>query len=655
MSVYGEEEIGRVLGGRYRLVAAVGTGASATVYQADDVQLRRRVAVKMLHLVLADDPMFLRRFQAEAQAAAGLNHPNIMAIFDWGEDKHTPYLVLEYLGAGSLRAMLDRGRLLSSSQALMVGLESARGLDYAHRRGVVHRDIKPANLLFGEDRRLRIADFGLARAIAEASWTEPSGVLLGTARYASPEQAKGEAVDGKSDVYSLALTLIEAVTGDVPFAGETTVATLMNRIDRLMPVSAELGPLAPVLERAGRPDPAERFTAAELGKALIAAAEKLPRPAPLTLVATSAGRMSSDREASTSPAARTPTAPPRANLGRAASSAGLPAAATGGTATVLASPTTPEPVLEMFDPDADRPSRTLRAFLLTLAILAVAAIGGIVALFFGHTSTASYPVDGLVGLEVGEARNRIATYGWEVKEVREKNDTQPFNVVFRTQPAEGELQKGRPFVLYVSDGPTPSVLPTLVGQPVDAATAALAQLQLTLTQAGKQFSETAPAGTITAFTVGGQAVPEGASVEKGSTVSVIVSAGPQPRAIPQLAGLPPAQAEQALKGVGLLPSRGPDVFNNAIPVGAVAVSNPPAGTQAPRDSKVVYQLSKGPDLVVVPKVAGMSLQQARAALTKAGLALGSTSGDPNKTVLASTPAAGSKAPRGSAIALQLVP
>src|SRR5215510_8054659 len=278
MSVHGDEQIGRVLGGRYRLVAAVGTGASATVYQADDVQLRRRVAVKVLHPSLAEDSAFLRRFQAEAQAAAALSHPNIMAVFDWGADERAPYLVLEYLGGGSLRAMLDRGRLLSPSQALLVGLEAARDLDYAHRRGFVHRDIKPANLLFGEDRRLRIADFGLARAIAEAAWTEPDGVVLGTTRYASPEQARGLAVDGKTDVYSLTLTLIEAVTGQVPFAADTTVATLMNRLDKLMPVSADLGPLASVLERAGRPEPSERYDAGELARALVKAAERLPRP-----------------------------------------------------------------------------------------------------------------------------------------------------------------------------------------------------------------------------------------------------------------------------------------------------------------------------------------------------------------------------------------
>ena len=195
-----------------------------------------------------------------------------------------PFLVTEFLSGGSLRSMLDRNRLLSPSQALLVGLDAARGLDYAHRRGFVHRDIKPANLLFDDDGRLRIADFGLARALAEAAWTEPAGVVLGTARYASPEQAKGLAVDGKSDVYSLALVLVESVTGSVPFAADTTVATLMNRIDKLLPVSADLGPLAAVVERAGRPEPAERYSAAELGRALIQTAERLPRPAPLPLV-----------------------------------------------------------------------------------------------------------------------------------------------------------------------------------------------------------------------------------------------------------------------------------------------------------------------------------------------------------------------------------
>ena len=278
------DQIGRVLSGRYRLIAPVGTGASAQVFLADDVRLRRRVAVKVLHAALADDDAFLRRFRAEAQAAAALNHPNIVAVYDWGDDDGAPYIVTEYLGGGSLRAVLDQGVRLSQSQVLLVGLEATRALDYAHRRGFVHRDVKPANLLFGDDARLRVADFGLARALAEAAWTEPQGAVLGTARYASPEQAQGQPVDGKADVYSLGLVLIEAVTGAVPFSADTTIATLMARVGKPVEVPDALGPLQKPLARAGLPDAADRPDAGELAVALMACAEGLARPAPLPLV-----------------------------------------------------------------------------------------------------------------------------------------------------------------------------------------------------------------------------------------------------------------------------------------------------------------------------------------------------------------------------------
>ncbi len=654
MSGYGEESIGRVLGGRYRLVAAVGTGVSATVYQADDVQLRRRVAVKVLHPSLAEDAAFLRRFQSEAQAAAALSHPNIMAIFDWGTDGRVPYLVLEYLGGGNLRAMLDRGRLLSPSQALLVGLEASRGLDYAHRRGFVHRDIKPANLLFGEDRRLRIADFGLARAIADAAWTEPSGVILGTARYASPEQARAEPVDGKSDVYSLALTLVESVTGEVPFAGETTVATLMNRLDRLMPVSADLGPLASVIERAGRPDQAERSSAAELGQGLIAAAEKLPRPAPLALVATSAH--TSIDTTTIGDAANTADTTAGAAESRRRAEAGRTMVADGPPPSV-SPPAVPVPPpatggpSELFDQDASHPRRTRNGFLIVLAVLAVAAAVGVAALVVRRSTVSRYPVEGLVGLEVGEARNRIATYGWDVNEVREKNDTEPLDVVIRTDPASGDVAEGEPFTLYVSDGPAPSELPPLAGQRIEVAMRALADAELKLSVAGQESSETVPAGTILSFTVAGQQVPERSMVDKGSTINAVVSSGPAPRAIPALAGMTPAEADAALKALALVPVRGEDVFADGVATGQVAGSTPPAGTAVPRDSTVTYQVSKGPNLVKVPVLNMMNLQQATAALTAAGLKVGTVTGDPNRAVVIATPPAGTSVPRGTAVAL----
>src|SRR4051812_7879582 len=280
-------QVGRVLSGRYRLVAPIGTGASAQVHLADDLRLGRRVAVKVLHPALAADETFLRRFRAEARSAAALSHPNIMAVYDWGDggpQHEAPFLVLELLSGGSLRSMLDTGHTLSLSQALVIGLEAGRALEAAHRSGFVHRDIKPANLLFGDDGRLRIADFGLARALSEAAWTEPGDGLVGTARYAAPEQASGGRVDGKADVYALALVLIEAVTGAVPKVADSALATIRLRADEAIPVPDEMGVIKPVLERALQPDPTVRPEAHELVEALLVAARELERPAPLPLV-----------------------------------------------------------------------------------------------------------------------------------------------------------------------------------------------------------------------------------------------------------------------------------------------------------------------------------------------------------------------------------
>src|SRR6195256_6057956 len=249
---------GRVLAGRYRLLGPIGAGASGRVYVADDVRLKRRVGVKVLHLALAEDAGFLRRFRAEAQVAASLNHPNVMSVYDWGEDD-VPFMVLELLTGGSLRGLLDTGARFSPSQAAHVGRQVSSALEYAHARGVVHRDIKPANLLFDEHGIVRVADFGLARALAEASWTEPAGAVFGTARYASPEQARGVQLDARSDLYSLALVLVEAVTGTIPFTADTTIGTLAARTQAPIAAPPEMGPLQAAIERSGQIDPAARY------------------------------------------------------------------------------------------------------------------------------------------------------------------------------------------------------------------------------------------------------------------------------------------------------------------------------------------------------------------------------------------------------------
>ena len=277
------ESIGRVLAGRYRIESALGSGASANVFAAFDTTLQRRVAVKVLHPALAADGGFLRRFRAEAQSAAALANAHVLAVHDWGEDAQGPFLVLEFLGGGSLRDMLDEGTRLSLSQAVAVGAQAAEGLAYAHARGFVHRDVKPANLLFDEEGRLRVADFGLARALAEASLTEPAGTTVGTARYAAPEQALGHRVDGRADVYSLALVLYEAVTGVVPFTADTTISTLMARVGAELPGHDGLGPLAEVLSEAATPEAEDRLDATAFAARLRELAEQLPAPEKLRL------------------------------------------------------------------------------------------------------------------------------------------------------------------------------------------------------------------------------------------------------------------------------------------------------------------------------------------------------------------------------------
>ena len=280
--------VGRVFADRYRVTGVASAGASAVIADADDEELGRPVTIKFVRPEWAESVDFRRRFERTMEVVSTLSHPNLAAVHDWGEEeigkRRTVFAVVERLDGGSLRDLFDRGRLLDPSQALVVGLDACRGLDFAHRHRLVHTELSPSKLVFGDDRRLRIVDFGLARLLGAHDWRNPSNLSTHTARYASPEQALAQPVDTPTDVYSLALILVEAVTGSVPFAARSTVATLSARVGRLMPVSADLGPLAAVLERAGRPEPSERSTAAELGRGLVRVAENLPRPAPIPIL-----------------------------------------------------------------------------------------------------------------------------------------------------------------------------------------------------------------------------------------------------------------------------------------------------------------------------------------------------------------------------------
>ena len=616
------DHVGRVLGERYRLLSPIGTGASAQVFLAEDVSLRRQVAVKVLHPALAEDESFLRRFRAEAQQAAALNHPNAMRVFDWGESSDGPFLVLEHLGGGSLRDLLDADHLLSPSQALLVGLEAARGLEYAHRRGLVHRDIKPANLLFDEEARLCIADFGLARALAEAAWTEPAGAILGTARYASPEQAQGLSVDGKADVYSLALVLMEAVTGQVPFSADTTIATLMARVDASLEAPDALGALGPVLVRAAHPDPAERLDARGLVTALEAAARDLPSPAPVPLA-----RRGGPADATVALA--------------------LPAA----DATelgVVARPARTDPAPETAGADLLLPSARRRRRRWPWAVLAVfvVALGGAGALVVAEARVPKHPVPSLRDKTLAEARAEVADEKFTIKVGPPAfHETVEKGRVLEQDPSPlATRREGDAITVVLSNGPEPRGVPDLAA--TDQATA-----EQRLREAGfepkvvLQADEEQPAGTVLGWS------PDTGLLPKGTEVTVTVSSGPAPREIPDVAGKSFEEAAADLATAGLK-AQANEVFSADVDKGRVVSTKPGAGKAVARDSTVVVNVSKGPDTVAVPDVTGKSVAEASAIIREAGLQVSGTGGRPNgKTVFLTDPVPGVRIPRNSGVFL----
>ncbi|HEX4979531.1 MAG TPA: PASTA domain-containing protein [Acidimicrobiales bacterium] len=618
------EQIGRVLGGRYRLVAPLGTGASAHVYLADDVKLRRRVAVKVLHPALAQDDTFLRRFRAEAQQAAALRHPHVLQVFDWGEDDDGPWLVLEYLPGGSLRDMLDRGVRLSPSQALLVGVQAAQGLAYAHRRGLVHRDIKPANLLFDDEGRLVIADFGLARALAEAAWTEPAGALAGTVRYASPEQAQGSRVDGRADVYALALVLVEAVTGRVPFAADTTVATLMARVDRPIEVPAELDAMAPAIEAAGRPDPEDRAEASDLVRLLEAAAPTLPRPSPLPLApGEAANPVVVDGDDLTILPAAAPAGDPD-GAGRVFD--GAAPDATG-------------------DPAGGRAARRWRRRLLLLVAVALVLGGAGVAVAATGITKPTHAVPRLAGMTLAEATREVADEDFDIRRSRTRFDEAvPAGRILEQSPLEGdELREGETVKVVVSSGPRPRDVPDLANKTAEEAKAALAELQLGYAEGPRQFHDTVEKGRVISWDPTGK-------LARDATVTVVLSDGKEPKEIPSFADRAYDAVRGLLENLGFVPKK-EEAFDDKVEKGQVISTRPSEGERAQPGDEVLVVVSKGPELVAVPDVSGMTVTEADEKLRSVGLVASGVQGSPTKLVVASTPRAGTSVKKGSGVTL----
>ena len=657
------DSIGRVLGKRYRLLSALGTGASAHVYLAEDVSLQRHVAVKVLQPGLAADEAFLKRFRAEARSVASLNHPHVLRVFDWGEENDEPYLVLEYLGGGSLRDLEDRGVRLTHAQAAQLGAEVCQGLAYAHLRGLVHRDIKPANLLFDEEGRVRIADFGVARALAEAAWTEPAGAMVGTARYISPEAAEGKSVDGKADVYSLALVLYEAVTGTVPFVTDTTMGTLAARIGQPLPHDALLGPLDDVLARAAAPDVTARLDAAGLGARLGALAAALPTPAPLPLVFPHLERSA-------------PIAGFHAPGVGELTDSGVTAVAAAGamSATAVAPSLAGAPIGtkagpgEIFDAEphggaaaggsGGPPRRRGWSWgsgktwaIVAAAVAAVLLAAGLAVAFGTNVFTPSHPTPTLTSLSVAEARTQLAKVhmtlaeGAPVKSITVGSG----DIVSQTPKAGVSAKEGTTVTVVVSDGPPNVTVPNLANMTCAQATAALQAAHFKSVCAPGAYNNNVAAGVLDLWSIGSTQNPTKAPY--GATITLVPSLGHQPATVPNIpTSYTFAQAQAALQAVGLTATQS-NQPNATVPQGQVISTAPASGAQAPYGSAVTVNVSTGPPTVQVPNVQGDTTQQATTALQSAGLSVSGVSGNPNNNVTGTQPSIGSTVPTGSSVQL----
>ncbi len=677
---------------RYRLLGRRGSGIDIAMFDAVDTADQRAVVVKIVHPDIVAANGFIDRFTSTMTAVAAIHHVNLSEVYDFGvaewSGRTVCYVVGESLTGGSLRDLRDRGRELSLSQVVMVGLDICRGLDVAHQAGQVHGDVRPSNLVFGDEGRLRVTDLGVAALVADELARRPEGISAERAKYVSPEQALGEPPGSKSDVYSLCLCLLEATTGQVPFVGDSAVATLANRVAKLMPVSADLGPLAAVFERAGRPDPDDRSSVSEFGRAMVQAAEKLPRPTPLPLLG--AGLFAEAPPAATLPpvagdehaadasvagdsapvapdaapslpalpsqpaAPHLPPPPPSAvPLAAPVASEAAPTASLASAAEPVA-PAAPAPI-PAAPGGTEAPPRSRRGLKIALAALVVVAALGL-AWYLAFGRMVSHDVPRVAGLEVGEARNLVSEFGWTIDEVEEASDDVPVGVVVRSDPAEGDaLDEGGALTLVVSSGPAPRQLPELAGLSADQASQTLAALGLVLQLGDQPFDESVPKGTIISWTIADQpGLMAGDSVLPGTTVLVTVSAGPAPRVVPDLTGLPVSDAIASLTQLGLGVLQGADEFSSAIPAGAVTRQDPAPGAEVERGSIVTIVMSKGPDLVAIPPLADLNLQQVTAALDGVGLTLGQVKGDPaGITVLAEANgqvlAAGALLPRGAAV------
>lgn len=619
---------GAVVSSRYRLDALLrGNTADSRVYTATDLQSAASVVVRLVSVSGEE----MESWKSHILSVAGVSHPVLVVPLDWGEatiqDSRFAFVVTERLVGTSLRELLDRGRRLSPSQTVVLAIDLCRALHHLHQQGIVHGDVRPANVFVSSDARGRLAGLGVKRVQPGAA-----GMSSEQVRYAAPELASDDAVTPAADVYALALTVLETITGDVPFVSDSSAVTLASRAGRLVPVPAGIGPVAVPLEKAARPVPEDRSTALEFGQALAQVAGKLPAPLAVESLAGESFRDTITRSLETV-IVNTPKTTADENT--------------------QVVPTPPRNIDVVLPPPAEE--RRRYRWLWSIAIAVALVVSGV--LTWQTLNVDSYTVPSLAGVAEGEARNSIALFGWNVIIRAERSDDVAVGGVIRSIPPAGSvLREGDDFVLVISEGATLAVIPDVTGLSREDAVAALSAQGLVITETLRD-DDTIPEGRVVSWIVTEQPnLTAGSEVLRGTQVDIVVSGGPVLRSVPNLIGRSEDDAKAQLDSVQLTGQRNDDVYSSEIAPGLVASQEPRSGEQLSRGDIVAYSLSKGIESVELPSVVGLSLNDAQRILGDVGIGVATVSGRATGRVRSVTQddktlVAGDRVAKGSAVNL----
>ncbi len=633
--------LGSVIDGRYRVLSRLGAGGMADVYLAEDEQLSRKIALKLLYRRFAEDPGFVERFRREAQAAAGLQHPNVVGVYDRGSYDGTYYIAMEYVPGRTLKRLIRDEAPLDPVRAIDITLQMLKAARFAHKRGVIHRDLKPHNVIIDDQDQAKVTDFGIARAGA-SDMTE-TGSILGTAQYLSPEQAQGHAVSASSDLYSIAVVLYEMLTGNVPFDAEQAVTIAIKHVSEAPTAVTQINPTVPAeLEQvvmwalnknpADRPADADQFIAAlEHAKAAITSGQAGQRTAAFAAVG-AGGAVAGGLVP--------PTAPD---------------------ASAVAGTSTPAPPIQEADgggplaPGGPEPPREHpgRSRWLWAALVALLLLGGGGAAAYFLTRPKQVAVTPVVGEQLDIARTQLQNAGFKVAPQFERNP-HPYGYVFHESPNGGtKADKNSTVSLTVSNGPGNVQVPPVQGETVAQAQSALRTVHLKPGVIAHQAS-----GSVADGSVISSSPAAGTSVAPGSSVNLTVSSGNPKVKVPGVVGQNENDAKATLTNAGFTVTTSQQQ-SSTVQAGKVISQSPSAGSQVASGSTVSLVIAKAApknNTASVPDVKGQSQTAATSSLQSAGFLVGTkfktvTDSTKNGIVLTERPSASSKAKKGSTVTI----